>query len=259
MAPGLRPPAARPSLTCVCPRVRRWQSGRAAGDPALGRFLADTLALVPHLAKPDFERLFNEGVQARGAGRVGGGGRTWGGGKGKGGATEDCPRKGADARGLGAAVQSADCHPSSRYLAQATAPEPLHPRISVSRAPWPLLALHTSHFLSPVRPLPLRTPWWSPTCLTCCGRTSPWRSGWARRRCPSCRAARLVRRLSGVGSRGCCVAERGVERAWVRSRGARAADGVAGGRCWLRARGPSLCGAQEGRQGGAVVARAECG
>ncbi|KAG2488313.1 hypothetical protein HYH03_013163 [Edaphochlamys debaryana] len=38
-------------------------SGKVQGDPAIGRYLADTLALVPHLAKPDFERLFNESVQ----------------------------------------------------------------------------------------------------------------------------------------------------------------------------------------------------
>ncbi|GFR52670.1 hypothetical protein Agub_g15294 [Astrephomene gubernaculifera] len=38
-------------------------SGKVAGDPAIGRYLADTLALVPHLARPDFERLFNESVQ----------------------------------------------------------------------------------------------------------------------------------------------------------------------------------------------------
>ncbi len=39
------------------------QSGKVAGDPAIGRYLADTLALVPHLARPDFERLFNDSVQ----------------------------------------------------------------------------------------------------------------------------------------------------------------------------------------------------
>ncbi len=33
------------------------------GDPAIGRYLADTLALVPHLAKADFQRLFNEAQQ----------------------------------------------------------------------------------------------------------------------------------------------------------------------------------------------------
>ncbi|GIL70941.1 hypothetical protein Vretifemale_1604 [Volvox reticuliferus] len=38
-------------------------AGKVAGDPAIGRYLADTLALVPHLARSDFERLFNGSVQ----------------------------------------------------------------------------------------------------------------------------------------------------------------------------------------------------
>eukprot|EP00798_Chlamydomonas_sp_ICE-L_P015670 gene15670-21774_t len=37
--------------------------GRAPGNPAIGRYLADTLALVPHFSKADFERLFNDNVQ----------------------------------------------------------------------------------------------------------------------------------------------------------------------------------------------------
>lgn len=37
--------------------------GRVKGDPMIGRYLADTLSLVPHFSKPDFERLFNESVQ----------------------------------------------------------------------------------------------------------------------------------------------------------------------------------------------------
>lgn len=37
--------------------------GRAKGDPVIGRYLADTLSVVPHFSKPDFERLFNESVQ----------------------------------------------------------------------------------------------------------------------------------------------------------------------------------------------------
>lgn len=37
--------------------------GRIKGDPMIGRYLADTLSLVPHFSKPDFERLFNESVQ----------------------------------------------------------------------------------------------------------------------------------------------------------------------------------------------------
>jgi hypothetical protein len=40
-----------------------WQEGRRAGDAAVGRYLADTLAVVPALAAADFEALFNEGVQ----------------------------------------------------------------------------------------------------------------------------------------------------------------------------------------------------
>lgn len=39
------------------------QNGKITGDPAIGRYLADTLAMVPHMAKSDFERLFNESVQ----------------------------------------------------------------------------------------------------------------------------------------------------------------------------------------------------
>jgi hypothetical protein len=39
------------------------QEGRCKGDPAIGRYLADTLSLVPHFGKAEFERLFNESVQ----------------------------------------------------------------------------------------------------------------------------------------------------------------------------------------------------
>jgi hypothetical protein len=39
------------------------QAGAVQGDPAIGRYLADTLAAVPALEPADFERLFNEGVQ----------------------------------------------------------------------------------------------------------------------------------------------------------------------------------------------------
>jgi translation initiation factor 3 subunit F len=38
-------------------------AGRAAGDTMIGRYLADTLAVVPHFSKMDFERLFNDNVQ----------------------------------------------------------------------------------------------------------------------------------------------------------------------------------------------------
>lgn len=38
-------------------------AGRREGDAAIGRYLADTLAVVPHLEVSDFERMFNEGVQ----------------------------------------------------------------------------------------------------------------------------------------------------------------------------------------------------
>lgn len=39
------------------------QAGRREGDASIGRYLADTLAVVPHLDVADFERMFNEGVQ----------------------------------------------------------------------------------------------------------------------------------------------------------------------------------------------------
>jgi translation initiation factor 3 subunit F len=39
------------------------QAGRREGDASIGRYLADTLAVVPHLEASDFERMFNEGVQ----------------------------------------------------------------------------------------------------------------------------------------------------------------------------------------------------
>lgn len=43
------------------------QEGRQAADPALGRYLADTLSAVPKFSSNDFERLFNENVQVRSA------------------------------------------------------------------------------------------------------------------------------------------------------------------------------------------------
>jgi translation initiation factor 3 subunit F len=39
------------------------QAGRRKGDAAIGRYLADTLAVVPRLEPAEFERLFNEGMQ----------------------------------------------------------------------------------------------------------------------------------------------------------------------------------------------------
>jgi translation initiation factor 3 subunit F len=45
------------------PLPRRPQSGARKGDPALGRYLADTLAAVPHLQPEAFDALFNESVQ----------------------------------------------------------------------------------------------------------------------------------------------------------------------------------------------------
>jgi translation initiation factor 3 subunit F len=39
------------------------QAGRREGDASVGRYLADTLAVVPHLEAGDFERLFNESMQ----------------------------------------------------------------------------------------------------------------------------------------------------------------------------------------------------
>ncbi|WIA19955.1 hypothetical protein OEZ85_005837 [Tetradesmus obliquus] len=38
-------------------------AGRREGDASVGRYLADTLAVVPHLEPAAFERMFNEGVQ----------------------------------------------------------------------------------------------------------------------------------------------------------------------------------------------------
>ncbi|KAF8063040.1 TIF3F1 [Scenedesmus sp. PABB004] len=38
-------------------------AGRRAGDAAVGRYLADTLAGLPHFEAAEFERIFNEGVQ----------------------------------------------------------------------------------------------------------------------------------------------------------------------------------------------------
>lgn len=38
-------------------------AGRRKGDAAIGRYLADTLAVVPRLEPAEFERLFNEGMQ----------------------------------------------------------------------------------------------------------------------------------------------------------------------------------------------------
>ena len=43
--------------------LRLLQEGCTKGDAAIGRYLADTLSVVPHFSKPDFERLFNESVQ----------------------------------------------------------------------------------------------------------------------------------------------------------------------------------------------------
>lgn len=38
-------------------------SGKIPGNPAIGRYLADSVAMVPHFSKADFERLYNESVQ----------------------------------------------------------------------------------------------------------------------------------------------------------------------------------------------------
>lgn len=51
------------SHTTMHTRTSLAQSGKRSGDPAVGRYLADTLAVVPALAPQDFESLFNEGVQ----------------------------------------------------------------------------------------------------------------------------------------------------------------------------------------------------
>lgn len=48
-------------------KVHRYVSevvdGRKKGDPVVGRYLADTMAVVPHFAKETYEHLFNENVQ----------------------------------------------------------------------------------------------------------------------------------------------------------------------------------------------------
>lgn len=48
---------------CVLRAVCSMQAGKKQGDPALGRYLADTMAVVPRFAKAEFERLFNDSVQ----------------------------------------------------------------------------------------------------------------------------------------------------------------------------------------------------
>ncbi len=50
---------------CVCLRVCvcLLQAGRKAGDPALGRYIADTLSAVPRLGRGELERMFNDNVQ----------------------------------------------------------------------------------------------------------------------------------------------------------------------------------------------------
>ena len=35
------------------------------GNAVVGRYLADTLAVVPHFTQTDFERMFNDNVQVR--------------------------------------------------------------------------------------------------------------------------------------------------------------------------------------------------
>eukprot|EP00967_Tisochrysis_lutea_P036891 scaffold44443_cov21-Tisochrysis_lutea.AAC.1 len=44
-------------------RLRALQEGRQAGDVAVGRYLADTMAVVPRFSRAEFERMFNESVQ----------------------------------------------------------------------------------------------------------------------------------------------------------------------------------------------------
>jgi len=41
----------------------RTQEGRQAGDVAIGRYLADTMAVVPRFSRTEFEHMFNESVQ----------------------------------------------------------------------------------------------------------------------------------------------------------------------------------------------------
>lgn len=50
-------------LEAVHNHVSEVVAGKKAGDPALGRYLADTLAVVPRLGRGEFERMFNDSVQ----------------------------------------------------------------------------------------------------------------------------------------------------------------------------------------------------
>lgn len=53
----------RPHTVLLCCFPTPPQAGRREGDASIGRYLADTLAVVPHLDVAEFERMFNEGVQ----------------------------------------------------------------------------------------------------------------------------------------------------------------------------------------------------
>jgi hypothetical protein len=58
LSPLTSPPPPSPP-----PPQNKTQAGRAKADPAIGRHLADTLALIPRLEPSEFERMFNEGIQ----------------------------------------------------------------------------------------------------------------------------------------------------------------------------------------------------
>jgi translation initiation factor 3 subunit F len=50
-------------LASMAQYVQGVVEGKTKGDPVLGRYLADTMAVVPQIDRQDFERLFNENVQ----------------------------------------------------------------------------------------------------------------------------------------------------------------------------------------------------
>ena len=54
---------AQPTHTPRTLRTRAPQADKVSGDPVLGRYLADTLAVVPRLCAAQLQGLFNDSVQ----------------------------------------------------------------------------------------------------------------------------------------------------------------------------------------------------
>lgn len=48
---------------CISQFVLSLQDGKITGDPGVGRYLADTLSVIPFMDEEHFERLFNERLQ----------------------------------------------------------------------------------------------------------------------------------------------------------------------------------------------------